>query len=360
MLSFIIPAYNEEANLPRLFERVGAVADGLRERCRCEMILLDNCSRDRTGELAVVQCARDARWKYVRYSRNFGAEGSLMAGLDFARGDAVINLFSDLQDPPELIPQMLDEWEKGADVVYGVVRERNDSSKLKTLGARVAYWLINLLADCNIPRNATDFRLMDRKVVLTLRALREPDRYMRGLVHWVGFEQRPIVYDRSLRVGGQSSANLIYCVKFAIHAIFCFSSKPLDLAMISGGALTILSLLLAVLYGVLFFVRPVFLNPPPPGITTILLLMLFGLGSQSLFMGIIGKYVGRIYNQGKGRPVYIADKTIGFDGIAGTENSINAAPRWMAEEAPFRSNESSEARDSSRSNARMANLEAQS
>ena len=324
-LSLIIPAYNEEANLPRLFERVGAVADSVRDRCRCEMILLDNCSRDRTGELAAIQCARDPRWKYVRYSRNFGAEGSLLAGLDFAEGDAVINLFSDLQDPPELIPQMLDEWDKGADVVYGVVRERNDSSKLKTLGAKIAYWLINLLADCNIPRNATDFRLMDRKVVLALRALREPARYMRGLVHWVGFEQRPIVYDRSLRVGGKSSANLIYCVQFAIHAIFCFSSKPLDLAMISGGVLTVLSLLLAVLYGVLFFVRPTFLQPPPPGITTLLLLMLFSLGSQSLFLGIIGKYVGRIYNQGKGRPVYIADKTIGFGETAGAEKPVEVA-----------------------------------
>ena len=112
LLSFIIPACNEKANLPRLFERVGAVADGLRGRCRCEMIVLDNCSRDRTGELATAQCGRDPRWKYVRYSRNFGAEGSLLAGLDFAEGDAVINVFSDLQDPPELISQMLDEWKK--------------------------------------------------------------------------------------------------------------------------------------------------------------------------------------------------------------------------------------------------------
>ena len=123
---------------------------------------------------------------------------------------------------------------------------------------------------------------------------------MRGLVRWVGFEQRPIVYDRSLRVGWKSSANLIYCVAFAFHAIFCFSSKPLDLAM------------MATLYGVFFFVRPTFLHPPPPGITTLLLLMLFSLGSQSLFLGIIGKYVGRIYNQGKSRPIYLADKTIGF------------------------------------------------
>ncbi len=316
LLSLIVPAYNEEANLPMLFERVGAVIDGLRERCRCEVVLLDNCSRDRTGEIAIAQCARDPRWKYVRYSRNFGAEGSLLAGLDFARGDAAINLFSDLQDPPELIPQMLDGWENGADVVYGVVRERNDSSRLKTLGAKLAYKLINALADCKIPPNATDFRLMDRKVILALRALREPDRYMRGLVHWVGFQQRPLPYDRSLRVGGKSSANLLYCVKFAVHAIICFSSRPMDLAMIIGFVLTGISVLCAGLYGLFFFIRPAFLNPPPPGVTTMLLLLLFSLGVQSLFLGIIGEYVGRIYNQGKNRPIYIADQTIGFDDAA--------------------------------------------
>jgi glycosyltransferase involved in cell wall biosynthesis len=150
LVSIIVPAYNEEANLPALFARVGAVVDRLSDRCHFEIILLDNCSRDRTGAIAAAQCALDPRWKYVRYSRNFGAEGSLLAGLDFAEGDAAINLFSDLQDPPELIPQMLDEWEKGADVVYGVVRERNDSSQLKTLGAKIAYRLINVLADCNV------------------------------------------------------------------------------------------------------------------------------------------------------------------------------------------------------------------
>lgn len=313
LLSFIIPAYNEEGNLPTLFERVSAVADSLRGRCRCEMIVLDNGSRDRTPEMAAAQCARDARWRYVRYTRNFGAEASLLAGLDFAEGDAVVNLFSDLQDPPELIPRMLDEWERGAQVVYGVVQERNDSSFLKTLGARLAYKLIAALAEVRIPPNATDFRLMDRQVVLSLRALREPDRYMRGLVHWVGFDQRPIPYDRAARKEGRSSANLIYCIKFALHAIACFSSKPMHFAMITGFALTGLSLVLAALYVILFFARPVFLQPPPPGLTTVLLLSLFSLGIQSLFLGIIGEYVGRVYNQGKGRPVYLVDRTIGFE-----------------------------------------------
>jgi len=305
LISIIMPAYNEEANLPRLFARVGNVADQLAASYRFELIILDNCSRDRTRELARDHCRIDPRWKYLRYSRNFGAEASLLAGLDVAEGDAVINLFSDLQDPPELIPQMLEIWQRGAGVVSGIVRERNDSSLMKTIGAKLAYKLIYLLAECKIPENATDFRLMDRSVVNVLRQMREPDRYMRGLVHWVGFQQEHVLYDRAKREGGSSSANLIYCVKFALHAIACFSSKPMHLAMVFGVFLTSTSALLGLFYLMVHLLKPSFLNAPPVGITTVILLILFILGFNSLFLGIIGEYVGRIYDQGKHRPLYI-------------------------------------------------------
>lgn len=313
LISIVIPAYNEEENLPVLFQRVDAMAAGLTNICRLEMIILDNRSEDRTREIARGQCARDARWKYARYSRNFGAEASLLAGLDLASGDAVITLFSDLQDPPELIPQMIAKWQAGAEVVYGVVQERNDSSFLKTLGAKVAYRLINLLTDCRIPENATDFRLLDRSVVQVLRGMREPDRYLRGLVHWVGFRQDFFVYDRAKRQAGDSSASFIYCVKFALHAIVCFSAKPMHLAMLFGLFLTTTSLLLTIAYTILYFVRPVFLTAPPPGVTTIILLALFILGVNSLFLGIIGEYVGRIYNQGKQRPLYLVAEKLNLD-----------------------------------------------
>lgn len=305
LISIIMPAYNEEASLPRLFARVGAVADQLKASYEFELILLDNCSNDRTREIARAHCGVDVRWKYLRYSRNFGAEASLLAGLDVARGEAVINLFSDLQDPPELIPQMLEIWRQGAGVVSGIVRERNDSSYLKTLGAKLAYKLIYLLAECKIPENATDFRLMDRSVVNVLRQLREPDRYMRGLVHWVGFRQEHLLYDRAKRETGSSSANLIYCIKFALHAIVCFSSKPMHLAMLFGVFLTSTSGLLGLFYLGVHWLKPSFLNAPPAGVTTVILLILFILGFNSLFLGIIGEYVGRIYNQGKHRPLYI-------------------------------------------------------
>lgn len=313
LISIIIPAYNEEANLPSLFSRVDAVAVGLNQEAAFEFIVLDNGSTDGTRDLARAQCARDARWKYARYSRNFGAESSLLAGLDLARGDAAINLFSDLQDAPELIPHMIALWKQGAQVVYGVVRERNDSSWLKTLGARIAYKLIRLLAECQIPENATDFRLMDRVVIDSLKRMREPDRYMRGLVHWIGFRQEGFSYDRARRTGGSSSANLIYCIRFALHAIVCFSSKPMHLAMLFGALLTSASILLGCFYLSVYFLQPSFLNAPAPGVTTLILLILFIMGINSLFLGIIGEYVGRIYNQGKGRPLYIIAETVGID-----------------------------------------------
>ena len=309
-VTLIIPAYNEEGNLPTLVERVNKVLASQEPQFRFEVILLDNASTDRTPEKAAEICACDPRWKYLRYSRNFGLEASLLAGLDHAGGDAVINLFSDLQDPPEVIPAMLKLWREGADVVYGKLTKRNDDNWLKTLGAKVAYQLICQLSDCKIVPDATDFRLMDRKVVDNLRLLREPDRYMRGLVHWVGYKQVPIVYERARRTRGESSARLYYCIKFALHAVICFSSKPLHIVTAFGLAITAISALLGTLYLGLFFARPAFLAPPPPGITTVFLLLLFMIGSNALFLGIIGEYIGRIYNQGKNRALYLVDKKI--------------------------------------------------
>lgn len=312
LVTIIIPAYNEAENLPVLVDRVNEVLASQEPEFRFEVILLDNASTDRTPDKAAEICACDPRWKYLRYSRNFGLEASLLAGLDHAAGDAVINLFSDLQDPPELIPEMLRLWKQGADVVYGKLTKRNDDNLLKTLGAKIAYRMICSLSDCKIVPGATDFRLMNRKVVDNLRVMREPDRYMRGLVHWVGYKQVPLVYERARRTQGESSAKLYYCIKFALHAVICFSSKPLQIVTLFGLAITGVSMLLGMLYMVLYFARPSFLAPPPPGITTIFLMLLFMIGSNALFLGIIGAYIGRIYNQGKGRVLYIVDKKINF------------------------------------------------
>ena len=310
LVTILIPAYNEENNLPRVYERVDRIIAAQEPEYRFEVIILDNASRDGTGKVAAGICEKDPRWKYLRYSRNFGLEASLLAGLDNAQGDAVINLFSDLQDPPEIIPEMLKLWKQGGEVVYGKLGKRNDGNVLKSLGAKVAYQMIYWLSDCKIVPDATDFRLMDRKVVNALRVLREPDRYMRGLVHWVGFNQVPIEYERAPRAEGRSSAGLYYCIKFALHAVICFSSKPLHMVTVFGFATTVCSFILSMLYVLFYFVRPPFLHEPPPGVTTVFLLLLFLIGSNALFLGIIGEYVGRIYNQGKNRALYLIEKTV--------------------------------------------------
>jgi dolichol-phosphate mannosyltransferase len=312
-LSIVVPAYNEEENLPLLFLRVNKLFADKLSHYNLEAIILDNASSDRTEEIACSFCARDSRWKYIRYSRNFGADVSMTAGLDFAQGDAVINLFSDLQDPPEKIPDLVAEWEKGAEVVNGVVMERNDSSFIKTLGARIAYKLIFSLSECKLQPGATDFRLLDRKVVEVLKRMRERDRYMRGLVGWVGFRRTTVPYNRSSREHGVSNAGIINCIYYALHAIVCFSGKPLQFATYFGFGVTFISLLLGFLYLVLFFVHPSFMAAASPGITTIILLVAFGLGIQSLFLGLIGEYLARVYNQGKGRPLYVVDQTVGID-----------------------------------------------
>lgn len=307
LITIAIPAYNEERNLPKLEERLRSVLAPLETDYDFELLILDNASRDKTYAIALAISDRDPRYRVVRYSRNFGCEASLCAALDLAKGDAVILLFSDLQDPPELIPTFIDQWQKGADVVYGKVLKRNDSSWLKTVGARGAYWLIRHLSDCDLPRDATDFRLLDRKVVDVLGTLRENDRYLRGMVHWVGFRQVAVPYDRVPRENGRSSANLIYCIKFTLHAIICFSGRPLEMATWAGLILTSGSVLLGFLYTGLYFFRPESMLPPPPGITTLILLQLFGIGINSLFLGVIGNYLARVYNQTKKRPIYIVD-----------------------------------------------------
>lgn len=312
-LSIVVPAYNEEENLPHLFLRVNRLFADKLSRYDYEVIILDNASSDRTEELARSFTVQDKHWKYIRYSRNFGADVSMTAGLDFAKGDAVINLFSDLQDPPEKIPDLVAQWENGAEVVNGVVQERNDSSYIKTLGARIAYALIFALSECKLQPGATDFRLLDRKVVEVLKQMRERDRYMRGLVGWVGFRRTTVPYNRASREYGVSNAGIINCIFYAMHAIVCFSGKPLQFATYFGFGITFISLILGIIYFVLFFVHPSFMAAASPGMTTIILLVLFGLGIQSLFLGLIGEYLARVYNQGKGRPLYVVDQTIGID-----------------------------------------------
>jgi glycosyltransferase involved in cell wall biosynthesis len=316
LLSILLPAFNEEENLPLVFPRLTQILDALPAHIDYEVIILDNASTDRTAVVAREFCERDQRWKLLRYSRNFGVEASMMAGMDYASGDAVVLLFSDLQDPPELIPEFVRQWEEGFEVVVGVLRKRSDYRIFKTIGAKIAYWLIYTLSDCKIPSNATDFRLLDRKVVDALKLLREPDRYLRGLVHWIGFRRSYVRYDRAPRHGGQSTAGIWYSVGFAVNAILCFSAKPLRLATVLGAFVAAASFAYALFALALHFLHLSFMPVPPPGITTIILLVSFFIGFNTMFLGVIGEYLGRIYNQGKNRPLYLVDEQLNFDATA--------------------------------------------
>ena len=312
IITILLPSYNEERNLPVAYQRLTNVLQALPSHLEYEVIILDNASTDRTAEVAKEICARDARWKWLRYSRNFGLEASMLAGLDHASGDAVIIVFADLQDPPELIPEFVKHWEEGNEVVVGILGKRNDQAPLKTLGAKVAYYLIYVLSDCKIPANATDFRLLDRRVVEALRLLREPDRYLRGLIHWVGFRRFHVRYDRAERTSGKSTAGLFYSIRFALNAICCFSAKPLHLATLCGGFVIFATFLLALVSVAAHLMNLPFIPSAPPGITTLVLLISFFLGFNTMFLGIIGEYLGRIYNQGKQRPLYLVDEMANF------------------------------------------------
>jgi dolichol-phosphate mannosyltransferase len=325
-VTVVMPAYNEEENLPELFDRVRAVADEVRE-CDFEFLLIDNCSQDRTETLARKFVAEDRRWRYLRFSRNFGFETSLVAGLHYARGDALVFLPSDMQDPPEAIPKMVAKWREGYDVVYGQLARRRDDSLLKTLGARIAYKLIYHLSDVKIPENASDFRLISRPVIEALKRCGERNRYLRGLVHWVGFRQHGFSYERAPRSRGRSKAGLGYCFGFAVTALVTFSAKPLRWASILGLFAVAASVVGAFVYTLLYALHRFQMGPdmPLPGWTTIVLLILFFGGVQCLFLGILGEYLGNVHIEVKRRPLWVVDRTAGFPAGMGPPRSSDRA-----------------------------------
>ncbi len=306
----MIPALNEELNLPILRQRLEAVFSELKDRIDPEFILLDNCSTDATAALGAQFCTESLHWKYVRYSRNFGYHASLACGFDLATGDALVVVAGDLQEPPELIPKMVDLWEQGNEVVYGVLNTRNDSNLIKTMGAAVFYRLLYRMSATMLPPGATDFRLISRKVIDVIKSMREPDRYLRGLVHWAGFKQDFFIYDRDKRVHGTSTAGIWYSLKWAANSIISFSNLPLRAASIFGLLTIVISILSSFYFIYVHFYPPRWMPIAPTGTTAILVLLLFAIGLNAFFLGVIGEYVGRIYNQGKHRPLYVIDKTM--------------------------------------------------
>lgn len=270
-----------------------------------EFIIIDNASTDDTGRLAADLCQRDKRWKYIRFSRNFSVEGSITAGYEHANGDAMVVLYSDLQDPPDVIPRFIEKWKEGYDVVYGVRTVRAGDPKWRNAAAWLAYRLIAWLSDVPIPKDTGDFRLISSRVRDAIMRMGEVNRYMRGMIAWVGFRQIGVEYQRQPRKTGRSNAPLVDILLFTFNAITSFSLRPLRLFTLFGFMVLALSFLLGIVY-VTLWLR----GAPPPGLTTLIVLVLAGLGVNSLGIGILGEYIGRTFSEAKRRPIYVIEEAI--------------------------------------------------
>lgn len=308
-LSVIIPAYNEEASLGELKARLQGVAAGM-GGYDFEFIVIENGSLDLSCERLTLIHAEDPRFKVLQLSRNFGCEGAISAGLRYARGDAAIILFADLQEPPEMIPGFVAKWEEGYDIVYGVLKNRNDISLPRKVLYTLFYKAINALTRDTIKQNATDFRLLDRRVYSLVNRLEERNKFMRGVTAWIGFKQAGIPYERAPRFAGVSKADYLSVITLAVSAIINFSSVPLLISAFVGFAMALASFLLLLLELVLFLIY----GRALPGIATLTLLMLFSFGMAFSFLGVQGIYIGKIYEEIKARPDYIVKGSMGFHG----------------------------------------------
>jgi glycosyltransferase involved in cell wall biosynthesis len=306
-LSLVIPVYNEEETLPELDRRLGEflgqvplIGD------RWEVVFIEDGSRDRSRELLTAMAAREPRYKVIAFSRNFGHQMAITAGVDRAEGNAVVVMDADLQDPPQVVTQMLERFREGFDVVYGVRRKRHGETLFKKLTAAVFYRLMRAMTGVAIPVDAGDFRLMSRAVVLTLRALKEQHRFVRGMVAWVGFRQTAVYYDREARFAGETKYPLTKMLRFAVDGITSFSVVPLRIATWLG----LLAGLAAVGVGIWSVFVKFFVMGTVPGWTTIMIAVAMGSSAQLLMTGLLGEYVGRIYEEIKRRPLYVVEREL--------------------------------------------------
>lgn len=307
-LSVVIPAYSEEANIDRVYERLAHVLDGL--KLDWELIFSVDPSPDRTEELILALRERDPRVKMLRFSRRFGQPMATLAGLEAASGEAVVVIDCDLQDPPELIPDLVARWREGFDVVYAQRRSRAGETLPKRIVARVGYKVINRIAEVEIPPNTGDFRLMSRRVVDNVVALKEGHGFLRGLVGLVGFAQTSIPYDRDPRAAGTSKYNKSFgSLAIGLNGVIGFSRYPLQLISVFGVVFSVLAFVVAIVYlglklgGVAF----------PIGNPTVVIVVAFFSGIQLLSLGVMGEYVGRIYDETRQRPKFIIESRYGFD-----------------------------------------------
>lgn len=307
-LSIVVPAYNEESNIDRVYSRLRETLDAL--ELQWELIFSVDPSTDRTEELILALNKTDPRVKLLRFSRRFGQPMATLAGLEASSGAAVVVIDCDLQDPPELIAELVDRWRDGFDVVYAQRRSRKGETVAKRIVSYVGYRVIARIADVDIPENTGDFRLMSRRVVDHVVALKERHGFLRGLVGLVGFRQTSVQYDRDPRAGGSGKYNRFSgSLLIGLNGVFGFSLYPLRLISVGGIIFSVFAFLL----GIVYFILKLAGAPFPVGNPTIVILVTFFGGIQLLSLGVMGEYIGRIYDEARERPKYIIESRHGFD-----------------------------------------------
>lgn len=309
LISIVIPAYNEQDNVDELARRLQGVFE-LNLKYDFEAIIVENGSSDNTYEKLFAVHKQDPRFKILQLARNFRMDGGLTAGLNFASGDAAVIMTADLQDPPELIGQFIEKWEDGYENVYGIVTKRNGTSLLRRFNSQLFYKLANALTGGMIPKNVSDFRLVDRKVYRVINSIHERNRFVRGLFAWVGFKSIGIEHERAERFAGVSGAHTLKVLELALKAIFAHSYVPLKLITVVGIAVSTLS------FGLLLWtvIKAVLWGVPFEGYGTIMTVMLLMFGILFTMLGIVSEYIGLIYEEVKQRPNFVVKTKVGLKG----------------------------------------------
>ena len=305
-VSILVPCFNEEQSLPRLYERLVALFDAL-PQYDWEVLLVNDGSRDGTLDCIRALRQHDKRVCYIDLSRNFGKECAMLAGFDHVAGDCVIVLDADLQQPPETIPQMLDLWEQGYEDVYARRLSRSGESWLRRKLSLWFYGLLQKFTKDDVLRNVGDFRLLDRRCIEALRQMRESERYTKGMFCWIGFNKKEIVFNRADRVAGESNWSFWSLFNLAIEGITSFTTAPLRFATVCGIIVAFVAFCLMLFYGV----KTLLWGDPVQGFTTLIVVTLFLGGVQLLSIGILGEYIGRIFNETKRRPPYLVGEYSG-------------------------------------------------
>jgi len=299
LYTIIVPVYNEEEVIQETYRRLTRVMESINEPY--ELLFVNDGSRDQTGEIISAFARADERIRLLDFSRNFGHQIAITAGMDHARGNAIVIIDGDLQDPPELIPQMIEKWREGYEVVYAQRTQRKGETLFKKWTAALFYRVLGTMSEVKIPVDTGDFRLIDRKVCDALINIREKNRFVRGLVSWVGFRQTALEYVREERFAGETKYPLRKMLRFSLDGITSFSYKPLKLAMYLGFVVTSLSFV----YLLISLAQKLFTASTSTGWAPLIACLMFLNGVMLVFFGILGEYIGRIYDESKNRPLYI-------------------------------------------------------